>query len=193
MALLALLGVLITACGRQQQTSPEQHMASANASAEASEVPSQQEARHSNMTQMPPADTTPHPSAGTKPHQDHDSQHGGTFFMALDEKHHLEGVLLSPGTFRVFLYDERSHPLSKRQVARADAQVTWGRQENSPATALKPSSDGFTLEAAAPGKLTLPTELTLLIRFPGAAPDSRPELFTFPFAKFTPEHTIHRN
>lgn len=188
---LALLGVLSTACGRQQHTSAEQHMASDSASDEASEASAQEDARRPHMPEMPSADTTPHPS--TKPHQDHESKHGGTFFMALDEKHHLEGVLLSPGTFRVFLYDERSHPVSKQQVARADAKVTWGRQERASATDMKPSSDGLTLEAAAPANLTLPVELTLLIRFPGAAPDSRPELFTFPFAKFTAEHVAHKD
>ena len=113
--------------------------------------------------------------------------------MAQDEKHHLEGILLSPGTFRVFLYDERSHPLSKMQLAKADAKVIWGRQEQAPETALKPSNDGLTLEAAAPAKLTLPSELTLLIRFPGAAPDSRPELFTFPFAKFSTAHIAQKD
>ena len=154
------------------------------ASAEASE-PLPPQASHPHMQEMPAAEA--------KPHQDHDSRHGGVFFMALDEKHHLEGVLLSPGKFRIYLYDDRTHPLSKQQIAKADAKVTWGRQENAPVTPMKPSGDGFSLEAAAPAKFTLPAELTLLIRFPGAAPESRPELFTFPFGKFTPEQPAHQD
>src|ERR1700686_705280 len=50
------------------------------------------------------------PATGSTPaaaekgaHMDHKSKHGGTFFMALDNKHHLEGILVPPGTFRVYL------------------------------------------------------------------------------------------
>jgi hypothetical protein len=33
-------------------------------------------------------------------HFDHNPKHGGIFFMSMDYEHHLEGVLLPPGTFR---------------------------------------------------------------------------------------------
>lgn len=132
-----------------------------------------------------------HPPGST--HQDHDSKHGGDFFMAFDEIHHLEGTLSEPGIFRVYLYDEFTKPLSKASVAKAAAKVTWGRAEDSPETAMKSSADGLTLEAKAPAKVSFPTELTLRIRFPGAAPDSRPELFTFPFKAYTHDPAPHKH
>ncbi len=113
--------------------------------------------------------------------------------MALDEKHHVEGVLMSPGIFKVFLFEEHSLPLSKQEVARANAKVLWGEHEKAPELAMKPSADGLALEAAAPVKVVFPLELTLLIRLPGAAADSRPELFTFPFKEFTHDHTTHKH
>ncbi|MSO20154.1 MAG: hypothetical protein EXQ56_06755 [Acidobacteria bacterium] len=126
-------------------------------------------------------------------HQDHESKHGDAFFMALDEKHHIEGVLMSPGTFKVFLFEEHSLPLSKQEVARAAAKVIWGEHETAPEVAMKPSADGRALEAASPAKVAFPLQLTLLIRLPGAPADSRPELFTFPFKKFTHDHTTHKH
>lgn len=100
---------------------------------------------------------------------------------------------MEPGVFRVYLFDEYTKPLAREAVAKAAANVTWGRAENSPEIAMKPSADGLTLEAKAPGKLTFPTELTLRIRFPGAPANSRPELFTFPFRAFTQHGSAHQH
>ena len=45
--------------------------------------------------QVPPAASVPAaPEKGA--HMDHKPKHGGTFFMSLDNVHHLEGVLLPP-------------------------------------------------------------------------------------------------
>src|ERR1051325_7495638 len=56
-------------------------------------------------------------------HQDHDSKHGGLFFMALDNKHHLEGVLDAPGIFRVFLYDDHTQPVNGAELRQAKMTV----------------------------------------------------------------------
>ena len=62
--------------------------------------------------------------AGT--HGDHDPKHGGTFFMALDNEHHLEGILLSPGIFGVYLYDAYTQPLGRAELHQASGTVQWG-------------------------------------------------------------------
>ena len=117
-------------------------------------------------------------------HSDHDSKHGGTFFMAMDNKHHLEGVLVPPGVFRVYLYDEYTRPVSPEDLARTQAEVIWGDVDGAPKIPLKPSQDGAMLEVPAPEPVRFPITLTLLMRFPGMAANQRAELFTFPISHY---------
>ncbi|MBI2818657.1 MAG: hypothetical protein HYX73_01645 [Acidobacteria bacterium] len=118
-------------------------------------------------------------------HRDHDSKHGGTFFMSLDNYHHLEGVLERPGVFRVYVYDAHTQPVSREQLEQTQAKVIWGDIDGAPEIDLKPSADGSCLEAPAPGPVRFPVTLTLLSRFPGTSPGSRSELFTFPFSHYS--------
>ena len=46
------------------------------------------------------------------PHEDHTAKHGGTFFMAPDNWHHLEGTYPEPGRFVLYVYDNYSQPLA---------------------------------------------------------------------------------
>jgi len=119
-----------------------------------------------------------------KKHRDHNPKHGGTFFMALNQQHHLEGVLERPGTFRVYLYDVISKPLAPAQAKLASGTVEWGEAENAPETPLTLSKDGSTLEASW-DKAKPPIAVTLRVRFPGAPAKSRPELFTFDFQDYS--------
>jgi hypothetical protein len=128
--------------------------------------------------------TTVRPQA-MKPHMDHHPKHGGIFFMALDEKHHLEGLLLPTGTFCVYVYDAYTKPVSLNQLRQVSATVIWGDADNAPRTRMAPSKDGRRLESVlGSGRPKLPITLTLLAHFPGESPKARPELFTFPFKTF---------
>jgi hypothetical protein len=118
-------------------------------------------------------------------HQDHNSKHGGTFFMALDNRHHIEGVLDRPGVFRVYIYDAFTHPVSLEELQQTEARVIWGEKDGAPELELKPSEDGSCLEATAPEPIHFPVTLTLLSRLAGTSPASRPELFTFPFSHYS--------
>jgi hypothetical protein len=125
---------------------------------------------------QPPADGS---------HEDHDPKHGGTFFMAMNNHHHLEGVLEAPGIFRVYVYDSFTKPLSLEQMKQVSGTVLVGESDNAPEIPLTLSGDGQTLEAALGSSATLPLTLTLRMRFPGMTMEARPELFTFPFQKYT--------
>lgn len=122
-----------------------------------------------------------------KAHTDHKPKHGGTFFMALDNKHHLEGVLLPPGTFRVYFYDDHTKPLKAYQMKEVAGTVQIGDAENAPKLQLSQGKKKETMEANLGGAVKLPISLTLLVHFPGMAPDARPELFSFTFTRFTDE------
>jgi hypothetical protein len=130
------------------------------------------------------------PSASTpipKPHSNHTPQHGGIFFMALDYKHHLEGVLLEPGTFKVYLYDAYTKPLPIDKVPKVSGTVQIGDADDAPMVPLVIAKDRQTLVADVSKQMKLPENLTLSLRFPDSQPNARPEVFTFAFDHFCGE------
>ena len=50
------------------------------------------------------------------PHEDHTPKHGGIFFMAPDNWHHIEGVYLGAVRIAVYVYDNYSQPMSAKAV-----------------------------------------------------------------------------
>ncbi len=122
-------------------------------------------------------------------HGDHNPRHGGQFFMAPDNWHHLEGTYPRAGVFRVFLYDDFTRPIALRGMAAravahrtADFSAQSGAGEAS--VSLKPSANGRYLEARVP--LTLPARITAMIRF---NPGGREHHFDFDFPAYTKEPT----
>jgi hypothetical protein len=136
---------------------------------------------------VPVAGSTPAaPEQGA--HMDHKSKHGGTFFMALDNKHHLEGILVPPGTFRVYLYDDHTKPLKAEETRKASGTVQVGESDEAPKIDLAPGKKKETLEANLGNGVKFPVTLTMLLHLPGMELDAKPELFDFKFTQFTDEH-----
>jgi len=104
--------------------------------------------------------------------------------MALDNEHHLEGVLLKSGVFKVYLYDAFTKPLPSSEVQQTSGNVQVGESESAPKIPLFVGKDGHTMEATMSKNLKLPATITLSLRFQDSAPDSRPEVFTFPFSHY---------
>jgi len=117
---------------------------------------------------------------GMGEHEDHDPKHGGIFFMALDEVHHLEGTLSAPRMFRVYLYDTMTMPLDSEKMAQASGTLHWGEFPDPPAIPLKAGNEEGMLMAELDREIEFPLTLTLLLNFPGAS-DGESELFNFMF------------
>ena len=119
---------------------------------------------------------------GALEHTDHTPKHGGVFFMASDNWHHLEGVLVSPHEFRLYLYDNFTKPIAATlyeatvEFVREDAQ---GKEfGNSKTIVMKPSDDSVYLCAKVPSEYVIPLYLTVRIKL---REGERPSLFNFSF------------
>ncbi len=142
---------------------------------------------------MPAAQANPQAPAAksNRPaHFDHNPKHGGIFFMSMDYKHHLEGVLLPSGIFRVYLYDAHTKPLIAEETRKASGTVQIGDSEKAPKINLVPGTKVETLEVNLGKSLKFPVALTVFLRLPGMSADARPELFNFTFTQFTDERAL---
>jgi Heavy metal binding domain len=126
-----------------------------------------------------------------RPHGNHNPQHGGLFFMAPDNWHHIEGVYPAPGVFRVYFYDEFAKPLPPEQLRAVKGRLvlketfdpaTKQTQEQS-AFPLAISRDGQYLEARIDA-VPVPAQMTAKIQF---KPDAREGRFDFAFGELSKE------
>jgi hypothetical protein len=138
------------------------------------------------------ADGSPRIGSRTlRAHGNHNPQHGGQFFMAPDNWHHLEGVHPSSRVFRLYVYDDYGRPLPSAKVTEIQARVVT-KETFDPATrktteerafALKPARNRPYLEARIDRAL-LPAEMTAKVRFGNDQVEHR---FDFTFASLSKE------
>jgi hypothetical protein len=109
-------------------------------------------------------------------HGDHNPRHGGQFYMAADNWHHVEGTYPRPGLFRMYFYDNFTKPIDIRSfTARL---VGDGR----PDVFLEPGR-GNTMETPL-DRDNLPLRLTVKVRFSKEAAESQ---FDFTFTDLSKE------
>jgi hypothetical protein len=124
-------------------------------------------------------------------HGNHNPQHGGQFFMAPDNWHHLEGVHPSARVFRLYVYDDYGRPLASAKIKDIQARVVT-KETFDPATRQTTEISAFALKAprnrpyleARIDRSTLPAELTAKVKFGSDQPEYR---FDFTFAAFSKE------
>jgi hypothetical protein len=116
-----------------------------------------------------------------RPHGNHNPQHGGQFFMAPDNTHHLEGTLPSTRLFRVYLYDDYARPLTPVRLKPVRGRVEIGGR-SIPLTA---AAAGSYLDARLDG-IALPARMTARLQIKPDAPEYR---FDFAFPALTRDPT----
>jgi hypothetical protein len=138
------------------------------------------------------ADGTPmQQKLSPRAHGNHNPQHGGSFFMAPDSWHHLEGALPGDGVFRVYLYDDFTKPLKPalfravkgRIVTEQTFDNATKKTNEIKAFPLVPAAGGKYLEAKI-GKTALPASMTARVKFTADGPEYP---FDFTFAAYTKE------
>ena len=122
-------------------------------------------------------------------HGNHNPQHGGQFFMAPDNWHHIEGAYLSTGMFRLYLYDDFTKPLPLNQVRDVTARIVTRQTFDAPTRTTKEIAaaplvrNGRYVEARV-GKLPLPAQMTAKVTFKRGDPE---HVFDFAFESFSKE------
>jgi hypothetical protein len=127
-----------------------------------------------------------------RPHGNHNPQHGGQFFMAPDNTHHLEGAYPRVRVFRLYLYDDYTRPLPPDQIRDVKARVvtkesfdttTRTTREITAFPLVKSAGNGY-LEARVDSS-SFPAEMTAKVQFKSDAPEYRFD-FTFPALSANP-------
>jgi hypothetical protein len=117
-----------------------------------------------------------------RPHGDHNPRHGGSFFMADDNWHHLEGTYPPGGPFRVFFYDDYTRPMPVKGFSGTVVLLDSNEKEID-SFPLKPGRISNALEAPIKGA-ALPLKVKLKVRFD---PEGKERPFDFTFAENTKE------
>jgi hypothetical protein len=126
------------------------------------------------------------PRYTTRAHGDHNPKHGGIFFMAPDNWHHLEGTYPAAGRFRVYVYDDFSKPLSMSDARNVRGRVVTkevfdsktGTTRELASAPLVLARNGAFFEARIE-PLALPARMTAKITFRSGDKESRFD-FAFP-------------
>jgi Cu/Ag efflux protein CusF len=118
-------------------------------------------------------------------HGDHNPRHGGQFFMADDNWHHLEGTWVQPHTFRVYFYNDMTQPLAVTGFSAQAAKSDANGNDAGPVVSLKPvqTKDRNILEVPMTA-VDLPAKFTLRVKF---KPDDKERVFDFTFADYSKE------
>jgi hypothetical protein len=118
-----------------------------------------------------------------RPHGNHNPQHGGQFFMASDNWHHLEGTYLPTGVFRMHLYDDYTKPLPLALARAISATVVVKDERTGQEKTVPLTHVGQYLQAPV-GKLPFPAAMYAKVKFKPDAPENR---FDFTFDSYSKE------
>ena len=138
-----------------------------------------------------PDGTATVPRYTPRAHGDHNPKHGGIFFMAPDNWHHIEGTYPAGGRVRVYVYDDFSKPLTMTEARKVRGRVVTkeafdpktGRTRELASMPLVLARNGAFFEARIE-PLPLPAKMAAKISFSSDVKESR---FDFAFPEYSRE------
>jgi Heavy metal binding domain len=120
--------------------------------------------------------------AGSTAHADHSPKHGGIFFMAPDNWHHLEGTLVTEQELRIYLYDNFTKPMDSAGYSGELKVQPVNDQDDAVGEAvtipIKPVAGKTYLMAQLPDTIKPPIQTEARLQFPKA---KEKYLFNFDF------------
>jgi hypothetical protein len=117
--------------------------------------------------------------ADTRAHLDHQPKHGGIFFMAPDNLHHLEGAMVGGVEFRIYFYDEFTKPISAKPFT-VRAEIHYSDRDEIKAIVLEHGPSTDFLVGKLPAGEKLPVHVKLFADFKDGG---GPQVFDFDFDK----------
>jgi hypothetical protein len=114
-----------------------------------------------------------------RPHGDHNPRHGGQFFMADDNWHHLEGTYRGAHLFRMYFYNDFTQPIPPKGFSGTITLVDGSDKEIGAPIPLKPTTVRNALDARVTST-KLPLKLKARVRF---APTDKQRVFDFAFSE----------
>jgi hypothetical protein len=122
----------------------------------------------------------------SRAHGNHNPQHGGLFFMAPDNWHHVEGTYLPTGVFRLHLYDDYTKPLPLQQLQEVSAVLVAKDAKTGKEKEIPLARSGRYLQASI-GKQPFPAQMFAKVKFKAGEQQHR---FDFGFDGFSKEPKV---
>ena len=114
-----------------------------------------------------------------KEHMDHEPKHGGVFFMAPDQFHHLEATLSASNEFRIYFYDNFTKPISAEKfTAEASVRPKGGDSSMANPVTLGLEPGKAFLVGTVDSRMKLPIAVKAYIDFKNG---EKPQVFDFEF------------
>jgi hypothetical protein len=110
-------------------------------------------------------------------HMDHSPKHGGVFFMAPDQTHHLEGTISETYELRIYFYDEYTKPIqADKFTGRGAFRTKVPETEQEIVLSVEPGKQFLTAKPQRPVKF--PVSAKVFIDFKDG---KEPQVFDFDF------------
>ena len=101
-------------------------------------------------------------------HELHDGQYGGTFFMAPNKTHHVEGIHSRECGFRLVIFNAMTQPINVNRFAAFVKYIPEEEDDPEAYRILSPAHEGSVFEVASDQEIKGKYDVELYVKFPGS-------------------------